>query len=201
LWLFSVFVRMPSRALRNWQVRGRKVLDEVEAAHAVVGGGRGARAFARQQINQAYVVLLSSQFQRFCRDLYDESADHLISRPEHAPLNPILRGLLIRGRRLDRGNANPGNIGADFERLGVSFWNAVRAQSARNPVRQRRLEELNTWRNAIAHHDFRDPALQGGSRVSLAQVRRWRSACNALAVEFDRVMELYLCSFFGVAPW
>jgi hypothetical protein len=96
---------MSSRALRNWQTRSRKVLDEVEAAHAVVGGGRGARAFARQQVNQAYVVLLSSQFQRFCRDLYDESADHLISQPEHAPLNPLPRGLLIRGRRLDRGNA------------------------------------------------------------------------------------------------
>jgi hypothetical protein len=192
---------MPSRALRNWQTRSRKVLDEVEAAHAVVGGGRGARGFARQQINQAYVVLLSSQFQRFCRDLYDESADHLISRPEHAPLNPLLSGLLIRGRRLDRGNANPANIGADFERLGVNFWYAVRTRNRQNPVRQRRLEELNIWRNAIAHQDFRDPALEAGTRVSLAQVRRWRSACNALAVEFDRVMELYLCGFFGSDPW
>lgn len=192
---------MSSRALRNWQLRSRKVLDEVEAAHAVVGGARGARAFARQQINQAYVVLLSSHFQRFCRDLYDESADHLISRPEHAPLNPLLRGLLIRGRRLDRGNANPANIGADFERLGVSFWDAVRARSHKNSVRQRRLEELNTWRNAIAHHDFRDPALGGKDRISLAQVRRWRTACNALAVEFDRVMRLYLCGFFGSDPW
>lgn len=192
---------MSSRALRNWQTRSRKVLDEVEAAHAVVGGGRGARAFARQQINQAYVVLLSSQFQRFCRDLYDESADHLISRPEHAPLNPVLRGLLIHGRRLDRGNPNPSNIGADFERLGVSFWDAVRGRSRQNPARQRRLEELNTWRNAIAHHDFRDPLLRGASHVRLAQVRRWRSACNALAVEFDRVMQLYLCSFFGADPW
>ena len=192
---------MPSRALRNWQTRSRKVLDEVEAAHAVVGGGRGARGFARQQINQAYVVLLSSQFQRFCRDLYDESADHLISRPEHAPLNSLLSGLLIRGRRLDRGNANPANIGADFERLGVNFWDAVRTRSRQNPVRQRRLEELNTWRNAIAHQDFRDPALAAKSRVSLEQVRRWRSACNALAVEFDRVMKLYLGRFFGSDPW
>jgi len=192
---------MVSLALRNWQTRSRKVLDEVEAAHASVGGRRGARAFARQQINQAYVVLLSSQFQRFCRDLYDESADYLISRPEHAPLNPLLRGLLIRGRRLDRGNPNPANIGADFERLGVSFWDAVRSRSRRNAVRQRRLEELNTWRNAVAHQDFRDAGLGGRDHVSLAQVRQWRSACNALAVEFDRVMELYLSGCSGDAPW
>src|SRR5689334_5249240 len=97
---------MPSRALRNWQTRSRKVLDEVEAAHAVVGGGRGARAFARQQVNQAYVVLLSSQFQRFCRTLYEESIDHVVSRPEHAPLNFVLRELLTGGLKLDRGNAN-----------------------------------------------------------------------------------------------
>ena len=109
---------MPSRALRNWQTRSRKVLDEVETAHAVVGGGRGARSFARQQINQAYVVLLSSQFQRFCRDLYAEAVDYLGGRPEHEPLNSLLRGLLTRDRRLNRGNASPANIGADFVQRG-----------------------------------------------------------------------------------
>jgi hypothetical protein len=192
---------MSSRALRNWQTRSRKVLDEVEAAHAVVGGGRGARSFARQQINQAYVVLLSSQFQRFCRDLYDEAVDHVVGRPEHEPVNPMVRRLLTRGRRLDRGNASPANIGADFERLGVSLWELVRRRSHRNPDRQRRLEELNTWRNAIAHQDFSGSAFNGQERVSLAQVRKWRSACDALAVEFERVMRLYLRAFFGTDPW
>jgi hypothetical protein len=188
---------MSSRALRNWQTRSRKVLDAVEAAHAVVGGGRDAR----QQINQAYVVLLSSQFQRFCRDLHDEAADHVVSRSEHAPLNPLVRELLTRGRRLDRGNASPANIGADFERLGVSFWEAIRRSNMRNPSRQRRLEELNSWRNAIAHQDFSDPGFRGVEWVTVGQVRGWRSACNALAVEFDRVMRLYLHTFFGSDPW
>ena len=192
---------MPSRALRNWQTRSRKVLDEVEAAHAVVGGGRGARGFARQQINQAYVVLLSSQFQRFCRDLYDESVDHLVGQPEHEPMNPLVRELLARSRRLNRGNASPANIGADFERLGVSFWDEVRRRNVHNLSRQRKLEELNSWRNAIAHQDFSDPAFEGVERVSLAQVRTWRSACDALAVEFERMLRLYLHTFFGTDPW
>lgn len=82
---------MSSRALRNWQTRSRKVLDEVEAAHAVVGGGRGARAFARQQINQAYVVLLSSQFQRFCRDLHSDAVDYLAAQPALAAVAPLLK--------------------------------------------------------------------------------------------------------------
>ena len=192
---------MGSRALRNWQTRSRKVLDEVEAAHTVVGGGRGARAFARQQINQAYVVLLSSQFQRFCRDLHDEAAEYLVSRPEHAPLNALVRELLTSGRKLARGNATPSNIGADFERLGISFWDEVRASDSRNATRQRRLEELNTWRNAIAHQDFTSPSLNGADQVSLAQVRRWRSACSTLAVEFDRVLRLFLRKFYGTDPW
>jgi hypothetical protein len=192
---------MASRALRAWQTRSRTVLDELEAAHAVVGGARRARAFARQQINQAYVVLLASQFQRFCRDLYDEAADQLTSHPVHGPLNPILRNLLTTGRKLERGNANVGNIGADFEKLGIEFWDAVRNRTSANHDRQRKLDEMNGWRNAIAHQDFTRIGDGRTETVTIAQVRRWRSACNALAVEFDAVMRLYLQSLFGVAPW
>jgi len=113
----------------------------------------------------------------------------------------MVRRLLTRDRKLNRGNASPANIGADFERLGVSLWDLVRRRSLHNPNRQRRLEELNTWRNAIAHQDFSGPAFRGVERVSLAQVRAWRSACDGLAVEFERVMRLYLRGFFGTDPW
>ena len=58
---------MSSIALQVWQTRGRQALDEVEAAHAAVGGAGRGRRYTTQQINQAYVVLLCSQFQRFCR--------------------------------------------------------------------------------------------------------------------------------------
>lgn len=192
---------MASRALRGWQTRSRKVLDELEAAHAVVGGARRARAFARQQINQAYVVLLASQFQRFCRDLYNESADHLTNQPAHGPLNLILRNLLTTGNKLDRGNANVGNIGSDFEKLGVEFWDTVRNRARTNPDRQRKLDEMNNWRNAVAHQDFTRVGDGKKETVTITQVRAWRSACNALAVEFDEVMRVYLQSVFGVRPW
>ncbi|HEX6745924.1 MAG TPA: HEPN domain-containing protein [Longimicrobium sp.] len=177
------------------------MLDELEAAHAVVGGARRARAFARQQINQAYVVLLASQFQRFCRDLYNESADHLTNQPAHGPLNLILRNLLTTGNKLDRGNANVGNIGSDFEKLGVEFWDTVRNRARTNPDRQRKLDEMNNWRNAVAHQDFTRVGDGKKETVTITQVRAWRSACNALAVEFDEVMRVYLQSVFGVRPW
>jgi len=192
---------MPSRALRAWQTRSRKVLDELEAAHAVVGGARRARTFARQQINQAYVVLLASQFQRFCRDLHDESVDHLTGQPVHGPLNMLVRNLLSEGRKLDRGNANAGNIGADFERLGVEFWDMVQKRRPVNRHRQRKLDELNGWRNAVAHQDFTRVGDGGTESITFTQVREWRSACNALAVEFDAVMRVYLGSVFGIPPW
>lgn len=183
---------MPSRALRHWQTRSRKVLDEFEAAHALLGGTRAARRFARQQIAQAYVVLLCSQFQRFCRDLHEEAADRLTSDPAHEPLSRILRSLLSSGRKLDHGNASPANLGSDFGRLGVNLWDEMRRHNDRNEGRQRSLDELNGWRNAIAHHDFRNPRLKGATEVRLSDVRRWRRCCDALAVDFDAVLRLYL---------
>jgi hypothetical protein len=192
---------MPSRALRNWQTRSRKVLDEVEAAHAVVGGGRGARGFARQQINQAYVVLLSSQFQRFCRELHDEAADFLAAQPAFATLAPMLKASLSQFRRLDSGNPNPSNIASDFYRFGFDIWVLANNRDARTRGRRERLEELNRWRNAIAHQDFRSPRLDGRESVRLAEIRGWRKACVGLAVDFDRILFVYLKAAGGLIPW
>ena len=192
---------MPSTALRNWQSAGLAALDEIEAAHAAMGGlGRGRR-YATQQINQAYAVLLSSQFQRFCRDLHTECVDYLTSDPAHSKLNPILSARLTEGRKLDSGNPNAGNIGSDFGRFDVDFWDRVRALDRRNEQRRRRLEELNLWRNAIAHQDFRDRRLGGRTTLRLADVRAWRTTCEFLAVAFDRTMHIYFLSTFGAAPW
>lgn len=192
---------MPSIALQVWQTRGRQALDEVEAAHAAVGGAGRGRRYATQQINQAYVVLLCSQFQRFCRDLHSEGVDHLTSQPTLARLTGVLRASLVVGRKLNAGNANPGNIGADFARFGFTFWDEVNRRDRRNRMRHASLEELMRWRNAIAHQDFTDPALGGRDTLRLSEVRAWRSVCECLAVEFDRVFGLHLHSITGAVPW
>lgn len=145
---------MPSRSLTTWHADSRRALDEIEAAHRAVGrAGPGCRHAARQ-INQAYVLLLSSQFQRFCRGLHSECTDHLTSDLASATLRTVFRRQLRLGRKLDSGNPNPGNIGSDFDRFEISFWPAVIALHPHNKTRQALLITMNHWRNAVAHQDF-----------------------------------------------
>ena len=69
---------MSSVALHHWLTARASALDEIEQAHRSVGGTGRGRRYATQQINQAYAVLLSSQFQGFCRNLHEECADYLV---------------------------------------------------------------------------------------------------------------------------
>jgi hypothetical protein len=192
---------MPSNAWRQWHTARARELDELEAAHTHIGGTGRGRRYATQQINRAYAVLLASQFQGFCRDLHTESVDALTAGVVASIFRPTVRGEFLRNRSLDRGNASPANIGADFNRLGLEFWRLVYDLHARNERRRELLEELNTWRNAIAHQDF-DPHRLGGTTVlHLPRVRRWRRSCRGLARFFDRVMRDHIVNTTGSGPW
>ena len=192
---------MPSNAWRRWHTVRARELDELEAAHAHIGGTGRGRRYATQQINRAYAVLLASQFQGFCRDLHTESVDALIAGAVASTFRATVRKEYLRNRSLDRGNASPANIGTDFNRLGLEFWTLVYALHTQNERRRELVEELNTWRNAIAHQDF-DPHLLGGTTVlHLPRVRRWRKSCEGLARFFDRVMCNHITNTTGSAPW
>ncbi len=139
---------MPSSSLQHWFSERAAVLADLENAYrSVRGSGSGARA-AAQQINQAYTMQLSAQFQGFCRDLHRECADCLVRPVADSDLRVLISNNLLFGRRLDRGNPNPGNIGADFNRLNLAFWLLVDAHRPENPVRRASLEELSEWRSA-----------------------------------------------------
>jgi hypothetical protein len=79
----------------------------------------------------------------------------------------------------------------------MQFWATVHALDRRNAARQAELETLNTWRNAIAHQDWRvvGPSLQ------LPQVRAWRDVCRALAKSFDRAVGVHVATLVGTQPW
>jgi hypothetical protein len=193
---------MPSLALIRWRTDRLLALDEIEAAHRSVGGAGPGRRSTTQQLNQAYAVLLSSQFQGYCRDLHTECA-RAVARALLSPdLQTLMTDTLLLRRSLDIGNPNPGNIGADFERFGLSFRPVVDSAHGRNRRRKLLLEQLNRWRNAIAHNAFEPSMLRSGRPVlSLAQVRRWRKACDGLARWFDRVMRERLQALLGASPW
>jgi len=180
---------MPSHSLGRWNGERDSALDEINHAHASVGGSARGRRYATQQINHAYAVLLSSQFQGFCRDLHSECIDHVVAAtPVYVQV--VLREQFLYGRKLDTGNPNPGNIGADFGRFGLIFWDEVLAIHMPNRRRREYLEELNAWRNAIAHQHF-DPAKLGGrTALHLATVQQWRSSLKHLATVFDTVHEV-----------
>lgn len=192
---------MSSLSLQKWGTVRVSHLNEIENAHSRVGGTTRGRRYATQQINHAYAVLLSSQFQGFCRDLHSECVDHLAHAVTPAALQAILHAEFVQNRKLDKGNPNPWNIGNDFSRLGLAFWDDVKAHDARNSGRRTQLENLNNWRNAIAHQDF-DPAKLGGSiTLRLDTIRTWRRASHHLAVSFDAVMQTHLSFLIGVPPW
>jgi hypothetical protein len=193
---------MASRSFNLWNADRRAALDQIAAAHAAVGGAGRGRRYATHQINQAYAMLLSSQFQGFCRDLHSEAVDHIcgpVTAGDSRML--LLRRRLTTGRKLDVGNPNPANLGADFGFFDLQLWPALFAHDRANNSRNRDLGTLNEWRNAIAHQNF-DPAKLGGRTVvRLSDVRFWRRTCEDLAADMDFVVGAHVATITGSNPW
>lgn len=204
---------MPSQSLLQWQKPTKAVLDELEDAHRAIGGQARGRRYATQQVNRGYALILSSRFQGYCRDLHTECADAIaatisVSAPANATaVTDMLHTLTVQGRKLDRGNPTLSALGADFGRFSIDFVPELRGSPVRPQVSNdlQQLERLNVWRNAIAHQDFDSDRFRTiiGSTTSLrlAEVKRWRKACDRLAVRMDRVMKAHLQSLLGTAPW
>lgn len=191
---------MPSHSLNRWNAERAEALDEIESAHATVGGTERGRRYATLQLNYSYATLLSAHFQGFCRDLHSECVDSIVAITT-VQLRIFVRTEFLWNRSLARGNPHPGAIGSDFNRLGINFWLQVHALDARNQRRRESLQELIDWRNAIAHQNFDPVAPNGPPTLHLATVRGWRSAVNALARQFDQAMYNYLHGLHGISPW
>lgn len=191
-----------SQALREWRGERSARLDAIEKVLRRVGAG-SRRDFTTQQMNPGYAILLAAQFQRYCADLHAECVGLMF---EEVPSNRkrIVVSNCIQGRQLDKGNAQPGSLGNDFGRLGIQLWPELKRWNPRVAAFQTLLAQLNAWRNAIAHDDFSDAMRfpQGNSTtLQLDLVRKWRTACNRIALGLDIVMRDYILSLKGVKPW
>jgi hypothetical protein len=206
---------MPSLALQEWQGTRSIQLDELDVAHGAVGGAGPGRRYATRQLNHAYTVVLAAQFQGFCRDLHSESADMVAGAigslsPAGSVNSSAIAGIVLnalaQNRQLDRGNAHPSSLGADFKSFDLDLWGAAGKLDARTPRRSTRLEQLNIWRNAIAHQDFdfsqhQLEVLGDATGLDLNKVRAFRSCCDQLAATFDKLLARHLEPIVGGLPW
>jgi hypothetical protein len=192
---------MPSPALTAWSTSSAAALSQQEAAHRAVGGTRAGRRTNTLQLNYAYVLLLSAHFQAYCRGLHSDSTQMLVEAIDPG-IGAVLDTNLSFRRQLDSGNAQPAALGIDFNRFDFFFWREVETADARNKARRRKLEALNVWRNAIAHHDIEHRRADLHPReITLDACRSWRGALNGLANSFDRVLADQLATLIGSRPW
>jgi hypothetical protein len=173
----------------------------LQAAHRAVGGAEAGRRTNTLQLNYAYVLLLAAHFQAYCRGLHTDAAQLLVEAIDPG-IGAVLDANLSFQRQLDNRNAQPAALGIDFNRFDLKFWTVVEAADARNAARRRKLEELNAWRNAIAHHDIDSRRLDLHPReVTLAACRSWRGALNGLVESFDQALAGHLQTLLGSRPW
>ena len=192
---------MPSNALLAWQNDRVPRLVNVEADCLHLQALHAAAPDRVQEFIRSYAVLLSSEFQGFCRKLHDDCADKFVASVAPAPLQDVLRWQCVYGRKLETGNPNAGNLAQDFNRFNFDFWTAVLAIDPSHAARRHQIAMLNTWRNAIAHHDYDPVQLGGTTTLTLVQVRDWRIDCDAFAVTFDIVLRNHLQATTGALPW
>lgn len=144
---------MPSQALNDWLSTRTGALDGVFGALRALPRSKQVQRAAVQNLSRSYTVMLSAEFQGFCKDLHRECAEHFVSLVPEA-IRDVVRQQFLAHRLLDRGDPNPGNIGADFNRLGLKLFDEARQEDTRTPDWRASLDELNEWRNAVAHNDY-----------------------------------------------
>ncbi len=199
-------MRTTSNALATWGAASSDQLDVIETALRAVRGTRGGSRHTTEQLAHAYALLLASKWQRFCRDLHTEGVAALLDRMQPAEalvpsraVQDALRIALTTDRALDTKNAQRTAIAKDFSLFAVTFWKEVEGRDKRGRGRLKKVDELNVWRNAIAHHDFLRK--NRTERLRARTVRSWRAACDALAGAMDAVVATQIGRLVGKEPW
>jgi hypothetical protein len=198
---------MTSLAIREWDGPRKARMKELHDVHTQVGGAGSGRRWKTQQINWALALRTAGEFQGFCRDLHDEAAEYFATQSGglNAQLVGIVRTRLTVGRRLDLGNATPGNLGDDFSRFGMNLWPSLNLRHPAAPDWNKALEALNDCRNGIAHSDEAkiDRLRRAGWPLSqLATIKRFQATTDKVARAMDTEVSDHLARLFGGgAPW
>jgi hypothetical protein len=186
---------MPSASLLQWRNDRMPRLAEVDAQCAATLALVPASPNLVDENFRGYVLLLSAHFQGYCRDLYGECAQTVVSKVRPS-LQVLLQAQFNAHRKLDHGNPNLQSLREDFERFGFTL--DLAAADPANPVRLRQLGELNRWRNVAAHHGTIPASLLP---LDLALLRSLRNACDGLARSLDDIMDNQVRRILRRAPW
>ena len=189
---------MPTDALYRWRNERCAALDSLESVHARVTEKKRGRQYATEHLNMALFVRLAAEFQGFCRDLHEDAVLAIVGDLDDVmgveTQRVLLRESMTRGRKLDTGNASPGNIGNDFSYIGMAFWQDIRQRyPTKGPKWNITLERLNEARNAIAHSNAAKlTEVRSRQPLTLRTFRAWRGSLNDAASGFDTVLTAYL---------
>jgi hypothetical protein len=159
-----------------------------------------------EELNQALILRLASEFQGFARDLHDEAGVFVAGRLAlgNQQLQDVLQLPYTVNRKLNQGNADPGTLGNDFGLFGLVLWAALQSRyPARAKGWNQKLAALNMARNGIVHDDGAKVArVQAeGWPLTLQSVDRWKSALDGLTQGIDRVVGGHLRLVYGTQPW
>lgn len=188
---------MPSRSLDRWRTLRLPRLAELEGQCRAVLAATPVKRVAVEELARAYVLMLSSHFQGFCRELYSEAADALVTQLEKARkgLAAVLKFQSAAQLRLDHGNPTWENIRVDFARFGLDFKGTLDSIPNASAL-LRNLSELNRIRNAIAHDDRKVADV-----IDLDDALGWRDTCSALTDILEGAVFQKLKKILRKAPW
>ena len=185
---------MPSASLLNWQNERMNRLTDFDAQCAACLAVVPPNLRLLDEDLRGYALLLSAHFQGYCRDLYSECAEIVVSRVR-ASLQLLIQEQFTYGRKLDHGNPNLDSIREDFKRFGFRL-DFVAADPA-NAGHISNLARLNKWRNVAAHHG----TIPVGVPLDLPSLQVWRISCDQLATSLDGIMYNRLRRILRRVPW
>jgi hypothetical protein len=202
----AVASSMPSTAFSRWTSSRSSRLDQLTAAHAIVGGRGPGRRTQTQSINWSLVLLLASEFQGYVRELHDEAAEFLASAMSNGNQTYIrlIRNNLTINRALDHKNARSETLREDFRRFGgFDLCADISASLTSGPRWIEKIDILNEARNSIAHNNLGKLQMLSskGYPLNLPTVKSWGAACRGVARHADIVVGRRLTQITGVKPW
>ncbi len=186
---------MPSASVQSWRNDRLLRLGEFDAQCSTCLAFVPPKPGLVEENLRGYVLLLSAHFQGYCRDLYSECTQIVVSKVR-ARLRVLIQKQFTAHRKLDHGNPNLDNLRADFERFG--FVLELASATSGNSARLDDLAQLNRWRNVAAHYGT---IPTGAPPLNLPLLRTWRNSCDGLATSLDDVMYTELRRILRRVPW